>query len=89
MSAICFNCGKGTVMGRTQRHHRGVAGKRWNKRAHMTARTFKPNLQKTSIMLAGQRVKMSLCAKCIKKFRGAGVLASQQHQSVEALLAAK
>ncbi len=87
--AICDNCNKSKVKGRTQTHHRGVAGKRWRKRAQMTIRTFSPNLQKTSIILDGQRVKTIVCAKCLKKFRGMGILASQKRESIESLLASK
>lgn len=61
MSAVCQNCGKSSSVGRSQRHARGVAGKRWRKRAQATRRTFKPNLQKFE-----GRV---LCAKCIKKLK--------------------
>jgi len=61
MAYICDTCGKGTVHGRQSTHKRGVAGKRWKKRAPVTLRTFKPNLQK----IAGMR----LCAKCLKKFK--------------------
>ncbi len=33
MSYICDKCGKDIVTGRSQQHKRGVAGKRWKKRA--------------------------------------------------------
>jgi len=69
MSFICDNCGKSILSGRTQRHGRGVAGKRWAKRAPMTMRTFKPNIQKVSFMKAGKHISMKLCAKCLKRFK--------------------
>jgi large subunit ribosomal protein L28 len=69
MSYVCQNCGKKTVYGRTQRHHRGVAGKRWKKRAPMTSRVFKPNLQKVTVVVGGVKKQMRLCTKCIKKFK--------------------
>jgi len=72
MAYICQNCGKKIVAGRTQTHHRGVAGKRWKHRAPMTLRTFKPNLQKASVIVAGKVVKMRLCTSCIKKFKKEG-----------------
>lgn len=72
MSYVCQNCGKGIVAGRTQRHHRGVAGKRWRNRAPMTLRTFKPNLQKVTVTVSGVAEKMKLCASCIKKFKKSG-----------------
>ncbi len=53
--AKCANCGKTTSFG----HNRS-----FSQRA--TRRTFKPNLQKVSIMKDGRLVKQVLCAKCIK-----------------------
>ena len=61
MSYICESCGKATIVGRSQKHQRGVAGKRWHKRAQSTPRTFKPNLQKFQGKL--------LCTKCIKRLK--------------------
>lgn len=72
MSYICDNCGKKAAMGRSDRHRRGVAGKRWKKRAQETARLFKPNLQKVSFMENGKRVSMRLCASCLKRFKKDG-----------------
>ena len=80
MASFCMNCGKSTVYGRSQTHHRGVAGKRWKHRAHKTSRTFKPNIQKTTIVMGNTALQMNLCTKCIKKFRGKNVLLSQQVQ---------
>jgi large subunit ribosomal protein L28 len=74
MSYICDKCGKDIVTGRSQQHKRGVAGKRWKKRAQKTARTFKPNLQKIAVMVSGVKQTMKLCAKCIKRFGKEGKL---------------
>lgn len=53
--AHCDNCGKTTTFGKnvsfSKRH---------------TARTFRPNLQKTTLLEGGKRVQKTLCAKCIK-----------------------
>lgn len=68
MSFICQKCGKGISYGRTQTHRRGVAGKRWAKRAQSTLRTFRPNLQKIAVMVGKEKVQMLLCTKCIKRF---------------------
>ena len=76
MSYICDNCGKTAISGRSQRHGRGVAGKRWKKRAQMTVKVFKPNLQKITVVVSGKRMSLKLCAKCLKKFRGKGKLQS-------------
>lgn len=68
MSYICQKCGKGITYGRSQRHGRGVAGKRWIKRAQSTLRTFRPNLQKIAVMVGKEKTQMLLCTKCIKRF---------------------
>ena len=68
MAYICDNCGKGTVAGRQSTHHRGVAGKRWRKRAPKTLRTFKPNLQKIAVTLQDVKLQMRLCTDCISRF---------------------
>jgi len=74
MALVCDNCGKGMVYGRQSTHHRGVAGKRWRKRAQTTLRTFKPNLQKIAVNVNGKKVTMKLCTNCIKLFKKQGKL---------------
>lgn len=66
---MCDNCGKTTVMGRQSSHGRGVAGRRWKKRAQKTVRSFKPNLQKISMMVEGKKIQFKLCTSCIKRFK--------------------
>ncbi|QQG41514.1 MAG: hypothetical protein HYV90_05145 [Candidatus Woesebacteria bacterium] len=84
MAYICDNCGKGTVSGRTSSHHRGVAGKRWKKRAEVTLRKFKPNLQKIAVMVNGKKSQMKLCTDCISKFKNVGKLAPKRSTSISA-----
>jgi large subunit ribosomal protein L28 len=67
MSRVCYICGKKTVVGRTQKHRRGVAGKRWKNRVTATRRVFKPNLQVVTIVENGKSKKVRMCAKCIKR----------------------
>jgi large subunit ribosomal protein L28 len=53
--AKCENCGKTPMFG--------------NRRSHSlraTRREFKPNIQRISVFENGQRVRKTLCAKCIK-----------------------
>ena len=69
MSYVCEICSKKTSVGRSQQHKRGVAGRRWKKRAQQTPRTFKPNLQKRTVVVLGDRKKMHLCTKCIKRIK--------------------
>jgi large subunit ribosomal protein L28 len=69
MSMICDICGKHKAVGRSQKHKRGVAGKRWRKAVTATPRVFKPNLQKKTVIVSGEKQKMKLCAKCIKRIK--------------------
>lgn len=69
MSYVCAICGKKTVYGVSQQHQRGVAGRRWKKRAQATKRVFKPNLSNVTVLISGEQKKMKLCAKCIKRIR--------------------
>lgn len=84
MALVCDNCGKGMVYGRQSSHHRGVAGKRWKKRAQVTLRTFKPNLQKIAVMVNSKKVTMRLCTDCISLFKKQGKLGSVKKLHVAA-----
>jgi large subunit ribosomal protein L28 len=53
--AKCNNCGKATTFG----HARSFS-------QHATNRTFKPNLQKVTVLEKGRLIKKTLCTKCIK-----------------------
>lgn len=55
--------------GRSHTHKRGVAGGRWKKRAPKTPRTFRPNIQKATIIEASKKKKVKLCAKCLKRIK--------------------
>ncbi|HLE48459.1 MAG TPA: L28 family ribosomal protein [Patescibacteria group bacterium] len=72
MSYVCQICGKKNVMGSSQKHKRGVAGKRWRKRAPETPRLFKINLQKKTVVIGGISKQMRLCTKCIKRIKNFG-----------------
>ncbi|MGB6838940.1 MAG: 50S ribosomal protein L28 [Microgenomates group bacterium] len=74
MAYVCEICGKSTVVGRSQRHKRGVAGKRWRKRAQATRRVFRPNLQKATLVISGEKKQMRICAKCLKKIKKDGMI---------------
>lgn len=76
--AICENCGKHAVVGRSQQHKRGVAGKRWKKHAQSTLRVFKVNIQSATIIERDGEHKKKLCAKCIKRYKKDNKLKSQQ-----------
>ena len=55
MSRVCSICGKGTSAGNSRSHALNI-----------TKRTFKPNLQKTSVEIDGQVVRAYVCTKCMK-----------------------
>lgn len=82
MAFVCDNCGKGMVYGRQSSHHRGVAGKRWKKRAQVTKRTFMPNLQKIAVSVGGIKTQMRLCTDCISKFKKEGKIVKSKFASV-------
>lgn len=67
MARICEKCGKGTVVGHSQKHRRGVAGKRWKNRVTPTPRLFRANIQMVTEIKDGRKVRRKLCAKCIKR----------------------
>ena len=53
--AKCESCGKTTTFG----HRRSFS-------MRATNRAFRPNLQKVTVMKDGRKVRMVLCAKCIR-----------------------
>ena len=53
--AKCSVCGKKTTFG---------VNRPWSKKA--TNRTFKPNLQKVSVLENGRTVKKVMCTRCIR-----------------------
>lgn len=82
MSFVCQICAKATTVGSSQKHKRGVAGKRWKKRTTATPRTFKPNLQKVTLKISGERKQMRICAKCIKRIKKFGKVKTYKNIAV-------
>lgn len=68
--AKCQVCGKKKAIGRDSKHRRGVASKKFARRARKSSKTFKPNIQKTTITVGGLKMKVRLCTSCLKKIRG-------------------
>lgn len=66
MALKCFNCDKGVMIGKQHKHHPGVAGGRWKRRAPKTRKVFRPNLHVAHILLEGNRKKVKLCTKCLR-----------------------
>ena len=55
MSKVCEFCGKLAVAGRSISHsHRTVA------------RTFKPNIQRVTVVVDGHKKKANVCTRCLK-----------------------
>lgn len=65
MAYVCDVCGKTAVYGRQGRHHKGVAGGKWKKRAPKTLKVFLPNLHYAKI----NGLRMRLCTKCLRLMR--------------------
>jgi ribosomal protein L28 len=66
MAIRCDLCGKGKIFGLQHRHHRGVAGGQWKKRAQKTAKLSLPNLHSYRGVIAGEKVVWRLCTKCLR-----------------------
>lgn len=71
MAFKCDNCGKGIMIGKQHRHHAGVAGNRWNRRAPKTVKVFKPNLHSAKMVINGTAQKLKLCTKCLRMLKSA------------------
>lgn len=59
----CDICSKGTTFGRSIRHK---AGGGWFRRAPVTSRTFKPNLQNVTLTVNGLPKRMRVCTRCLR-----------------------
>lgn len=82
MAYICQICGKRSVSGSSQKHRRGVAGKRWKKRAQVTQRLFKPNLQRVTLKISGEVREMRICANCLKRIKKFGSVRDYRNVAV-------
>lgn len=67
MAYKCDMCGKGKMIGQQHKHHPGVAGGRWKKRAPHVQKVFKPNLHTARILVGTVRQTMKLCTKCLRR----------------------
>ncbi len=54
------------MTGKQHKHHPGVAGGRWKRRAPKTQKIFGPNLHTAHIMVGRVRKKVRLCTKCLR-----------------------
>ena len=56
MSKVCDICGKHAVAGRSISHSQ-----------RKVQRTFKPNIQRVSVVVDGKKQKLNVCTRCLKK----------------------
>ncbi|MCD6226109.1 50S ribosomal protein L28 [bacterium] len=75
--AKCQICGKKARVGRVSKHRRGVASRRFAHRAPKKKKVFRPNIQKTTITIGGVKLRLRVCASCLKKMK-AGKLTLNQ-----------
>jgi ribosomal protein L28 len=66
MAFKCDNCSKGVMVGQTHKHHPGVAGGRWKKRAPHKAKLFRPNLHSARVLVGTNYQRLKLCTKCLR-----------------------
>ncbi len=66
MALKCDNCTKGIMMGSTHKHHPGVAGGRWKRRAPHKAKMFRPNLHSARVLVGTNYQRLKLCTKCLR-----------------------
>ncbi len=71
--AYCQICGRRGQIGRIARHRRGVASRKFAKRAPKKSRRFGANLQKTTFYINGRRITVVVCTRCLKKLRQASL----------------
>jgi len=64
MANRCDLCSKGKKFGLSHRHHRGVAGGQWKKRAQKTNKSFLPNIHSLKAEIGGVKSVWKLCTKC-------------------------
>ena len=62
--AKCEICEKSVSFGRNIRFR--ASGSSWVRRAPKTNRTFKPNIQKTTLVVEGTPVQLKVCTKCLR-----------------------
>jgi len=63
MATKCELCGKGTAFGRNIRHkHSG----RWQRKAPVTNRMFKANVQVKTLTVGGVTRRYAACTRCIR-----------------------
>jgi len=69
MALKCDICSKHSVAGGTHKHHRGVAGGQWKRRATHTKRTIGVNMHWVTMPVDGVMTRLHACASCIKRMR--------------------
>lgn len=81
MARVCEVTGRKTRAGHTRSHNRGKAGGvdgPWSKKAQARKRTWKPNLRKVKVNIAGTTKRITMSMKAYKKLRKDGFIHNQQ-----------
>ena len=81
MAYKCDLCGKGKLITKMGKHHKGVAGGKWKHRAPKTRRVLKPNLHVYNGVLNGKKGRWRLCTKCLRKVKGKGLKLSKNNNA--------
>ncbi|MDQ2743187.1 MAG: bL28 family ribosomal protein [Chloroflexota bacterium] len=66
--AQCDHCGKTKMFGRHIRNQHSIG---WALRAPKKSRVFKPNVQKTRIMVDGVMRSTKICTRCLRTMQKA------------------
>ena len=66
--AQCDYCGKSKMFGRDIRHKHSIG---WALRAPKKSRVFKPNVQKTRVMVNGAARRVNICTRCLRTLQKA------------------
>jgi large subunit ribosomal protein L28 len=62
-SGSCDICGKSTAFGRNIRHqHSG----KWERKAPVTSRFFRPNVHKKALYFGGAKIRLNICTRCLR-----------------------
>jgi large subunit ribosomal protein L28 len=48
------------------RHIRHTHGGRWERKATKKSRTFKPNVAKQRVFVAGEWIRLNICTRCLR-----------------------
>jgi large subunit ribosomal protein L28 len=68
----CYNCGKGIMVGHNVSHAK-----------NRTRKVFRPNLHSARVVVEGTSMRVKLCTKCLRQFKGKSTRARKAAALVE------